>query len=64
VLAYLHWDTDRTDNMYRVYWCLLVVPLLAPAVAAVGWNGNQEPLSGTFDKAACPDYASYAAYPQ
>jgi hypothetical protein len=62
--ACLRRDTDRANNMYRVYWCSLVVPLLAPAVVAVGWNGNQEPLKGTFDKAACPDYASYAAYPQ
>jgi hypothetical protein len=50
--------------MYRVYWCSLVAPLLAPAVAAFGGNGNQDPLMGTFDKAACPDYTSYAAYPQ
>jgi hypothetical protein len=50
--------------MYRVYWCSLAVPLLAPAVAAFGRDGNQDPLMGTFDKAACPDYTSYAAYPQ
>ncbi|KAK4150810.1 hypothetical protein C8A00DRAFT_17710 [Chaetomidium leptoderma] len=29
----------------------------------LGWEKNQEPLTGNFDKAACPDYAVYATFP-
>lgn len=45
----------------------LVLPLLArftPAAASLGWDMDQEPLTGKFDKAACPDYARYATFPQ
>lgn len=30
------------------------------------WDNTEKPLTGdeTFDKAACPNYANYAAYPQ
>jgi hypothetical protein len=49
--------------MHRLSWYSLVLPLLAPA-AAQDWDGYQQPLTGTFNQAACPDYASYAAFPQ
>lgn len=54
--------------MMRYSWCSLLLPLLAqspaPAAASLDWNSKQEPLAGKFDKAACPDYTHYAAYPQ
>jgi hypothetical protein len=37
---------------------------LAPAAASPSGDGQQEPLGGNFDKAACPDYTHYAAFPQ
>ena len=49
--------------MYRFPWYSLVIPLLATATAQ-GPDDNQQPLTSTFDDTACPDYASYAAYPQ
>ncbi len=49
--------------MIRLSCFSLVLPLLAPVAESLGWNGDQEPL-GKFDKAACPDYALYATYPQ
>jgi len=52
-------------------WQKLLLPLAACALlpAAVvasgrGWDMDQEPLAGSFDDDACPDYAQYAAYPQ
>jgi hypothetical protein len=33
-------------------------------MASLGKDGQQEPLMGNFDMAACPDYTHYAAYPQ
>jgi hypothetical protein len=50
--------------MHRLSLRTLAVPLLAVAAVSAGWSGDQDPLTGTFDKAACPDYATYAAYPQ
>ncbi|KAK3294705.1 Six-hairpin glycosidase-like protein [Chaetomium fimeti] len=48
--------------MYRLTWYSFVIPLLATATAQV-WDDNQQPLTGTFDETACPDYVSYAAFP-
>ncbi|KAK4126056.1 glycoside hydrolase family 125 protein [Parathielavia appendiculata] len=49
--------------MIRLSWCTLAVALLATAAASGGRDGNQERLTGKFDKAACPDYATYSTYP-
>ncbi|EAQ87950.1 hypothetical protein CHGG_04569 [Chaetomium globosum CBS 148.51] len=48
--------------MYRFSWYSLITPLLA-TVTAQGRDDNQQPLANTFDHKACPDYASYAAFP-
>jgi meiotically up-regulated gene 157 (Mug157) protein len=48
--------------MYRLPWYSLAIPLLATATAQV-WDDKQQPLKNTFDDTACPDYASYAAFP-
>ncbi len=46
----------------------LLASVLAPAAASeLVWDSTEKPLVGSshhFDKAACPDYANYAAYPQ
>ena len=48
--------------MSRLSWGSLALSLLAWPVTSLGQR-NQEPLVDKFDKAACPDYASYATYP-
>ena len=53
--------------MARLSWRSLIVPLLVPTAASLGWDGSQEPLTdkvNKFDKAACPDYAYYATFSQ
>ncbi|AEO66735.1 uncharacterized protein THITE_2115086 [Thermothielavioides terrestris NRRL 8126] len=47
--------------MIRLSWFSLVVSLLAPT-ASLGRRGDQEPLTGKFNNAACPDYALYATF--
>lgn len=45
----------------------LSIPLLRPAVVEASelkWDMDQVPIKGKFDETACPDYASYATYPQ
>lgn len=57
----------NTAAMARLSWRSLIVPLLATTAASLGWDGSQEPLTdkaNKFDKAACPDYAYYATFPQ
>ncbi len=53
--------------MARLSWCSLILPLLAPTAVSLSWDGGQGPLTdkaNKFDKAACPDYAHYATFPQ
>ncbi|KAK3688433.1 hypothetical protein B0T22DRAFT_153659 [Podospora appendiculata] len=53
----------------RLTWPAILLPLsahfltLAMAQGELVWDMDQEPLTGPFDKAACPDYAQYAASP-
>jgi hypothetical protein len=34
------------------------------SLAAASQYGYQEPMSGAFDEAACPDYTTYSTYRQ
>lgn len=42
---------------------VLSIVALSPHIAAFV-PGGQEPLAGNFDVEACPNYESYATYPQ
>jgi hypothetical protein len=67
-------DTDAgvNDKMGRLSRASVLLPVLATVLAPASaqselvWDNTEKPLTGedTFDKAACPNYAHYAAYPQ